>query len=367
MATIKEQIEQLEEEIKNTKYNKATQHHIGKLKAKIARLKEDLEKHRASGRKGGGGYQVKKSGNATVSIVGFPSVGKSTLLNMITDADSEVGDYEFTTLEVVPGTLDYRGAKIQLLDLPGLIKGASKGKGRGREVISAARSSDMIILMIDVFSPDLKIIIHELSESKIRLNERPASINITVGDSGGIEIATTCDQPYMGEELMRDMIRSYGYVNATAVVRTPIRPYQLIDRLTGGVRYTQSILLINKMDLADEILQDKIIGRYRRYNPVAISLKEQLGIDEIKERIFHRLRFIRIYLKPQGSKADMDEPLVVKKGSDVEAVCNNIHRDFVENFRYARVWGPSSKFPGQKVGLSHGLRDRDVLSIVIKR
>ena len=366
MATIKEQIELLEEEIKNTKYNKATQHHIGKLKAKVARLREDLEKNRSSGRSSGG-YEVKKSGNATVSLVGFPSVGKSTLLNALTDADSEVGSYNFTTLDVVPGTLHYRGAKIQILDLPGLIEGASKGKGRGRQVISAARSSDLIILMLDVFSPDLSILMNELWVSKIRFNESAPVIAITVSDSGGIEVATTCEQPYITAELIKDMVRTYGYVNATVVVRTPIKPYQLIDSLTGGVKYLSTILLINKVDLADPKIVSGLKDKYKAYNPLAISAHEERGVEAVKKRIFKILRFIRVYLKPQGSKADLDEPMVVKTGTDVEAICNNIHRDFVEQFRYAYVWGPSSKFPGQKVGVNHVLSDGDILSIIIRR
>ena len=93
MATIEEQIKELEEQISKTKYNKATEGHIGKLKAKIARLNEEEEKRRAS--KGGNtkGFYVKKAGNATVALVGFPSVGKSTLLNQLTGAKSEVGAY----------------------------------------------------------------------------------------------------------------------------------------------------------------------------------------------------------------------------------------------------------------------------------
>ena len=367
MGNIKEQIELLEEEIRGTKYNKATQHHVGKLKAKVARLKEDLEKNRASSGGSGGGYEVKKSGNATVSIIGFPSVGKSTLLNSITDAESEVGSYDFTTLDVVPGILYYKGANIQILDLPGLIKGASKGKGRGRQVISAARSSDLIVLMVDVFSPGLDILVNELWKSKIRLNESPPSVHITTGESGGIEVASTCFQPYMAEELIKDMVRSYGHVNAFVVVRTPIQPYQLIDILTGGVRYLPSLLFINKVDLASQETIINLQERYKAYNPRLIAAVKNIGIDALKENIYNTLKFIRVYLKPQGSKADLIEPMVVKKGTDVEAICNNIHRDFTRNFRYARVWGPSSKFPGQKVGLNHLLADKDVVSIVIRR
>ena len=119
MATIEEQIKELEEQISKTKYNKATEGHIGKLKAKIARLNEEEEKRRAS--KGGNtkGFYVKKAGNATVALVGFPSVGKSTLLNQLTGAKSEVGAYHFTTLDVVPGVMVYNHAKIQILDMPG--------------------------------------------------------------------------------------------------------------------------------------------------------------------------------------------------------------------------------------------------------
>lgn len=70
------------------------------------------------------------------NIAGFPSVGKSTLLTNLAGVYSEVAAYEFTTLTTVPGVIRYKGAKIQLLDLPGIIEGAKDGKGRGRQVIA---------------------------------------------------------------------------------------------------------------------------------------------------------------------------------------------------------------------------------------
>jgi ribosome-interacting GTPase 1 len=103
-------------------------------------------------KEGGGGHEgfaVAKSGDGRVALIGFPSVGKSTLLNEVTETKSETAAYEFTTLTCIPGNLILNGTRIQLLDLPGIIEGAAAGKGRGREVIAVARSSDLIMMVLD--------------------------------------------------------------------------------------------------------------------------------------------------------------------------------------------------------------------------
>src|SRR2546427_9301548 len=96
--TIEDQIKAIEDEIQKTPYNKNTQHHIGKLKAKMARLKEEIQLRQLKSGGGGPGDAVEKSGHATVGLVGVPSTGKSTPLNQITDAGSEVAPYAFTTV-----------------------------------------------------------------------------------------------------------------------------------------------------------------------------------------------------------------------------------------------------------------------------
>ncbi|MCK5037921.1 MAG: GTP-binding protein [Thermoplasmata archaeon] len=365
--TIEEQIQDIEDELAKTKYNKNTQHHIGKLKAKMARLKDDQEKRSAASSGGGKSYAVKKSGNATIALVGFPSVGKSTLLNKVTDATSEVGRYEFTTLDVVPGIMDYKGAKIQILDLPGIIKGASKGKGRGKEVIAAARSADLLILMVDVFRYEIDIIVRELHKAGMRLNQSPVNIRIYKGFRGGLNVNHTVEMTKMDEEMVKTIMASYGVINADIVLREDINEDQLIDYLSGNKVYVDAMVVLNKIDLLPKEEVDKVIEKLEGWNVFSMSAEKDIMIEQFKDEVFDICQFMRIFLKPQGREADLIEPLVVKEDSTVGMVCDYLHRDFRENFRYARVWGPSAKFPGQRVSIGHILKDEDLVSIVVRR
>lgn len=366
MASIEEQIKEIEEELGRTQYNKKTQHHIGKLKAKMARLKDELEVRKSKGPKTTG-YAVRKSGHATVAIVGFPSVGKSTLLNKITNAESAVAAYQFTTLTCVPGLMEYRGAKIQILDLPGLIKDASKGKGRGREVLSVVRSADLILLMIDVFETNIHVLVDELWTANLRLNQRPPDIVIAKKNRGGIVVNFTTKQSTLDEDLVAEMMNEYGYINADIVIREDINEDQLIDCISGNRLYVPAIVTINKTDLVTKEYLKHIEKRLRGWKLIAISAEKDAGLQELKDGIFDTLKFIRIFMKPQGKEADLVEPLVIKEGSDIGMVCDSIHRDFRRNFRYAQVWGKSARFPGQIVGLDHQVMDQDIVTIIVRR
>jgi small GTP-binding protein len=366
MATIEEQIKEIEEEILNTQKNKATEHHIGKLKAKIAKLKAQQELQKVKGGGTGRRFYIKKSGDATVALVGFPSTGKSSLLNLLTGANSAVAEYHFTTLEVIPGVMEYKSAKIQILDMPGLIKGAARGKGRGREVITAARAADIILLLGDAFNYRLDILMRELYDAGIRLDKQPPDISISQETKGGIIIRSTIQLTKMTENEIAEIIRVYGIVNASVTVREDIDTDSLVDFLAGNRVYIPSVVAINKFDLRYSGVEEKIketIGRdFLKVSAVTLE-----GIEELKETIYETLGFIRVYLKPKGGKADLDEPLVILDGSTVRTVCEHLHRDFVDLFRYSLVWGKSAKFPGQSVGLNHTLVDGDILSIITKR
>jgi small GTP-binding protein len=193
-----------------TQKNKATNYHIGLLKAKLAKLKREMID--AASKKGGAsseGFEVSKSGDARVGMIGFPSVGKSTLLTKLTGTFSKIAAYEFTTLTCIPGVIRYKGAKIQLLDLPGIIEGAKDGKGRGKQVIAVARTCNLICIVLDATRPLIhkKIIEKELEGFGIRLNKAPADIEFRKKDKGGITISRTCDTPQLDDELIKVIFR----------------------------------------------------------------------------------------------------------------------------------------------------------------
>ena len=365
-SSIEQQIRDIEDEIFNTQKNKATEHHIGKLKAKLARLKVELEKRKSTGAKSKG-FSIKKSGDATVGIIGFPSVGKSTLLNQLTRASSKIGDYDFTTLEAIPGVLQYKGADIQILDLPGLIEGASKGKGRGKEILSAVRNVDLLLLMIDTKNLNqLAVIEKELYDAGLRLNQKKPDVVITKKGHGGITVNSTIKLTHLNEDIIKS-IASEFVINADITIREDITEDQLIDSFSQNRVYIPAMVVINKKDLIVKETLDYLIKNLSRkdLDAIAISARNGDGLNQLKENIFSKLKLIRIYMKPVGGKTDYKEPLILKEGNTVRDACKKLHRDFQRKFRYATVSGPSAKHDVQKVGLEHELKDKDVLTIVV--
>ena len=364
--SIEDKIKDIEEEIRNTDYNKATQHHIGKLKAKLAQLKEKWIK-RSSSKSSGLGFGLKKHGDATVVLVGFPSVGKSTLLNQLTNAESPVAAYEFTTLEVIPGMMNYKRINVQILDLPGVIAGASMGKGRGKEILSIARSSDLVLIMVDARKLEqIKRILEELHEVGIRLDQEKPKISIKKKDRGGVKVMSTVQMKKINRKTIIAVLNVYGVHNADVTIREDVDEDQLIDVIMENRAYIPSLVLVNKIDLLEEGAIEKVKKELKR-DFIGISASNKLNLDLVREGIYDKLGLMEIYLKKQGKKADLEEPLIVKRGSSIGDVCDNLHSNFKKGFLYAKVWGKSAKHEGQRKGLDHVLEDEDVISIIKER
>ena len=244
------------------------------------------------------GFDVRRSGDATVVFIGLPSVGKSTLLNKMTGANSTIGAFQFTTLTVVPGMMEYRGAKIQVLDLPGIIKGASSGKGLGKRILSVARTADLVLLILDVFQPYHEdVLTNELGNIGIRLNQLPPNITIEKASMGGIAIAQQTKLTKITEKHLKDILHLYGLVSARVVVREDITSEQIADHIAGNISYSKAITVLNKIDLVDKKFLTDLKTKIKS-DVVEVSANADINIEELKERIYRKLKFIRIYMRP---------------------------------------------------------------------
>ncbi len=363
---VPEKIKKIEEDLLRTQVNKKTEHHVGLLRAKLAKLKAEQEEQQSRKSGTGKGYDVKKSGDATVVLIGLPSVGKSTLLNKLTNAKSKVASYAFTTLEVVPGVMEYKGARIQILDLPGIVLGASSGRGLGKRVLAVARHADLVLFMVDVFQPEARALLEkELRNTGIRVDQRRPNVVVETTSAGGIAVSVQGRMTKMSEALIKDMLRVYDVSSARVFVREDITPDQLIDVLAGNRTYVPSLTVMNKIDLVNAGFTNEL-ARKLPFKFVPISAEGDVNIAALREEIYGKLDFVRIYMRRRTGETDFEEPMIVKNGSTVLEVCNKVHRAMKDDFRYAQIWGKSVKFGGQKVGMTHLLMDEDVITLVTK-
>ncbi|KAK4541444.1 GTP-binding protein rbg1 [Oleoguttula mirabilis] len=365
MATTVDKIKGIEDEMAKTQKNKATSFHLGQLKAKLAKLKKELLTPTTSGGGAGIGFDVARTGVASVGFIGFPSVGKSTLMSRLTGQHSEAAAYEFTTLTTVPGQVVYNGAKIQMLDLPGIIQGAKDGKGRGRQVIAVAKTCHLIFIVLDVNKPltDKRVIEQELEGFGIRVNKDPPNIKITKKDKGGISITATQALTHIDNDEIKAVMNEYRMANCDIAIRCDATIDDLIDVIEAKSRsYIPVIYALNKIDA---ISIEELDLLYRIPNACPISAEHGWNVDELMEQMWEKLQLKRIYTKPKGKLPDYSAPVVLKAGAGtVEDFCNAIHKTIVDDFRVAVVYGQSVKHQPQRVGLSHMLEDEDIITIV---
>lgn len=365
---IRNKIKELEEEYARTQKNKATETHCGLLKAKMSKLRRELTDVGSLGKKGGGsaerGFEVSKSGDTRVGLIGFPSVGKSTLLTKLTGTFSLAAGYEFTTLTAIPGTMHFRGAKIQVLDLPGIIEGAKDGKGRGRQVLAAALTCNVILIVLDALKPMThKLIIErELHGFGIRLNQTMPDIMYKRKDRGPINFQAMVPQSILTHDLVCSIMKEFKIMSADIFCRCDATIDQLIDVIEGNRHYIPCIYALNKIDqLTIEELD--IIDQLPHHVP--ISAAHDWNLEELLDTIWDYTKMIRIYTKPKGTVTDFSAPVVLHANRpSVEDLCNKLHKQLMVQFKYAWIWGSSVRHQPQKCGKEHIMHDEDVVQII---
>jgi small GTP-binding protein len=304
---ILEKIKDIEKEMERTQKNKATEHHFGLMKARLAKLRSQLlEPPKKTGLSEG--FDVQKHGHARVAMIGFPSVGKSTILSYFTETKSEVNERDFTTLTCIPGMLYYNNCKIQLLDLPGIIEGASEGRGKGRQVIACAKSADLILIVLDAakFKDQKQKILTELDLVGIRLNKDKPNITIKQTSGGGIQLMSPYKLTKITQDDVRIVCHEYKILNAQVSFKDDYDVDDLIDTLEGNRRYIRGLFIYNKIDT---ITMEEVDYLANQKDSVVISCSKKLGTDFFLEKLWEYLGLVRIYTKKKGQPPDFEEPM----------------------------------------------------------
>ncbi len=310
------------------------------INRKIASLKSSLERQKSQQSKKGSAPTmfVKKEGIGQISIIGEPNTGKSWLLNKLVGkkvVDEE--PYEFSTFKPEPGMMLYEGGLIQLVELPAIINGSSLGKAQGKEVISLARNSDALIILGN--NEQQEIIKKELINSKIYLNKTRPPIIVKSSSFRGIQISGKEFLNFPVEQLI-GYLKNIGFANSSVIISGKINSIgDVSEALNNSIVYKKA-LFINCRDLTEHKLSD------------------------LKDQIFLMLDKILVYTKKPGKEVDLVDPLALPKGATLQDLAEHLHKDFAKKLKFAKLWG-STKFPGQRIGPDHELKNKDIVEINI--
>ena len=368
--TSKEKLVALELMLSTIPKHKGTEKMQLQIKRNLSKLKKEVEKEKELKKGGSGGtsFFVRKEGAAQVALAGLPNSGKSTILNKLTGKDVDIGHYAFTTVKPTPAMLQYKGIQIQLVDMPGLIEGVSLGKGMGGPLISAIRAVDAIIITVDLsIDPvkDLELILNELEAKGLRLNKKVPNIEIQKQPTGGIEIIGENFLVECNSQDVKKILQEERVHNAIITIKEPVTLTDIFEVLDSSLEYKRAIIVGTKGDLpgSKEGLE-RLQKHVNNFKIIPVSAINLVNLDILPSEIFSILGIIRVYTRSPGGEID-NEAMPMKIDSTALDAAKKVHKNLYKNFKFARVWGESAKFDGQRVGPEHVLRDGDIIEIHI--
>jgi len=346
--------------------HKGTEKLLQQLKTRHAKILAQLESERRRRGSGGSGgkYAVKKEGAAQVIILGPTAVGKSMLLASLTHARPQILGRPFTTTEPIPGMMQYEDVQIQLVEAPALMEGANEGVGWGPRVLSLARNSDGLILMVDLSDnplAQLDMMVNELRAVHIEVVERGGKVEVQSRENGGVQII-----PFSGFdgdfEEIRGALRGRGIYHALVKVWGQIAAEDVLSFLDHPMLHKPTLVVANKADSVGASDKLKVLKQeFPELQVISTSLLGRAGLEKLPGLVFNSLRIMRVYTKRAGQEAST-RPIIVRTDSNVLDIARIIHKEFYEEFKFAKIWG-SSKYDGEKVGGGYILHDRDILEI----
>ena len=221
-------------------------------------------------------------------------------------------------------------------------------------MLAVAKASDLLLIVLEPakgVEQKLKIM-HELHEMGIRLNKTEPNISILRKKVGGINFTSTVQLTQLNEQLVKVVLQEYKINNADIVIRGDYSVDDFIDVVEGNRKFVDAIFVYNKIDLVSLEDVDELA---RRPDSVVISVNMKLNLDHLLRQVWKKLGLVRIYTKKQGCEPDLNNPIILtskRQGCTIESVCNLIHKEFKNDFKWAYVWGKSTKFSPQTCGLS---------------
>ena len=308
--TTQEKIKALEVMMAVIPKHKGTEKLRGQLKSRMAKLKEELQRKPTLGR-AEQAFTIKREGSAQVVLLGLPNSGKSALFSKVTHAFSEVADYPFTTQKPVPGMMKFENLQIQLVDSPPIqLDHIEPG------LSNLIRNAEALLLIVDL-----------------------------------------TEDPIFQMEILLEVLKE---MKIMVVGKGTVPPLEV------GWASLKALLLGNKCDVRNAMEGYRALeARFRETFPILpISAKEGMNFEDLKKEVYQILGIIRVYTKVPGGEADLEEPVVLRKGSTVGDVALSIHKDFAAKLRYAKIWG-SGKFDGQMVKRDYRVNEGDVIELHI--
>jgi uncharacterized protein len=345
--TISDKIAGLEEMLKTAPSHKGAENLRAQIKQKLSKLRVQIEKERKQTTKGGktAHLMVKKEGAAQVALVSLTNAGKSSIINVLTNAKPRVAEFAYTTTKAEVGIMHVGGINIQLVEIPALFKDFAYN-GDGPTYFSIIRNVDLVVYLIDTTKDEqeqLSILNKEFEKAQIKLNEEKPKVVIKKQGIGGIEILGKKYLTFPTKEAVQMLVAS-GYHNATVTVYAKITIEDLADVLNESLVYLPLLIVYTKGDISGK----------------GVSIKNREALEKLRNKIFEDLRLIKVYTKTPG-KPKQVPPVALHKGDTIKTLASTIHKDFLIKFRFARVWGNSTKHDGQTFGLEHELKDEDVV------
>ncbi len=309
-STPEEELACLQAMLREIPKHKGTDHLQAQLKSKIAKAKKEMQAEKKAGKKGRG-VRIPRQGAGTAVIIGGPNAGKSQLLATLTRATPEIAPYPFTTHQPLPGMMPWQDVMVQLIDTPPITADYLESYMYG-----LVRSAELVLLIVDL------------------------------GADSGIE-------------------QCQDVVDRMAQTKTRLGTKTYLSEDDVGLSYTRTILAPNKIDLAGaserlELLHELCRLEYEEY---VISAKTGAGLEPLRDAIYAAMDVLRVYTKlPNAKEPDRDRPFTVRRGSCLLDLAGQVHKDYLEGLKFARVWG-SAVHDATVVKGDYVLHDQDVVEL----